>query len=199
MAYFTLKLQSKKVFSRLLNDNQLVVPSHVFDEIRVAHAAAAAVVFILFDHSSQTFEGYALLRSVLSESETHTPRVSQVEAVAVRRATVQFAQVAHVRDEIGLRGRSISTVRDGSRLGVPAARTVCRIIDKKAYNDDPIHYKDPPGIQVTLLSGIHPNVHVPPRSETDLLRMNFQEYLEAFSQRRAANESVPSLDNLVYR
>lgn len=176
-----------------------MVPYHLFGEIQLAHATMAMVVVILFDSSSHEFEGYAIIDRVPSQSSTIKGGLLLVQASLIRRATVQYAQVSHIRDEYGLQGRPISSVRDGSRLGVPAGRVLCRFIDKKAFNDDPVHYRDQPNIRNNVIGGIHPNIYPPKRIETDVINMTFSEYLGDFYRRRKDGEPVPSLDHLVYR
>lgn len=199
VAYFALKIHSKKVFVSLQNDGKVSVPSQVIGEVQVAYATSAAVIFVFFDPYFQSFEGYASVQSIIP-SVAHTQSgMVPVGAIQIRRATVKFSQVMHIKDEYGLRGRSLSTVRDGSRLGISAGRVLCRLIDKKAYNEDPVHYRDPQNFRPNVISGGQPRVKVPSRNETDPLSMNFEQYLEDFARRRSNNDIVPCLDSLVYR
>ena len=199
VAYFTLKLHSKRVFVSLTNEGELLVPSQVFADLQVAHASCPAVILVFFDHPSQSFEGYALLRELPNYMSGINSGPIPVEATLVRRASVKFSQVVHIRDDQGLRGRPLSAVRDGSRLGISAGRVLCRSIDKKAYHDDPVHYRDVSNFTRNVIPGQQPKVPIPNRADTDILNMNFMEYLEDFARRKTGDESVPSLDSLVYR
>jgi hypothetical protein len=159
----------------------------------------AAVVITLFDSSLQSFEGYALLERFVFHTSIIKGGVVPVRASLIRRASVQYSEVSHIRDDYGLQGRPISSVRDGSRLGIHAGRVLCRFIDKKAFNDDPVHYRDQPNLGINIIPGIHPSIHPPNKLDTDFIDMTFPQYLEGFHRRRNQSEPVPSLDNVVYR
>ncbi len=199
VAYFALRMHTKKVFVSISNDKQLSIPNHVFLDVKLAHATSSAVVIVLFDQSSQSFEGYAMVESFKPFPSDTPPAVVPVRATLIRRACVKFSQVMHIRDDQGLRGRPISAVRDGSRLGISAGRVLCRLIDKKAYSEDPIHYRDIVDFTPNLVTGATPSVRIPPGPETDLLNLDFSQYLEEFARRRSSGEVVPSLDSIVYR
>jgi hypothetical protein len=199
VAYFALRINSKKIFAYLTGTHELIIPYHLYREIQIAHATMAAVVIILFDSSSHSFEGYALFERFVFQTSVSKAGVVPVKATLIRRATVQYSDVSHIRDDHGLQGRPISSVRDGSRLGIYAGRVLCRFIDKKAFHDDPVHYRDQPNLGTNIIPGIHPSIHPPNKSETDAVAMTFPQYLEEFHRRRNQCEPVPSLDNLVYR
>ena len=199
VVYFSSKIHSKKVFVSLTHDEELLVPGHVIHDLKVAYATSAAVIVVLFDYSTQSFEGYALIRSLPSFVDCNSSGMIPIAATLIRRASVKFSQVMHIKDDQGLRGRSLSAVRDGSKLGISAGRVLCRYIDKKAYSEDPVHYRDPQNFIPSIITGVQPHVRVPSRAETDLLNMDFSRYLEEYARRRSSTELVPSLDSLVYR
>ena len=199
MGYFTVKLHSKRVFVTLANEGQLLIPRQIFAEIQQAYATMAGVVLVFFDYSSQTFDGYALVIQATSPVSSDSSGMVLIRATLIRRAIVKFSQVTHVKDDHGLRGRPLSAVRDGSRLGTPAGRVLCRFIDKKAYSEDPVHYRDHPNFIPNLVAGAQPNVYIPTRADTDLLNHEYSQYLNEFAQRQTSGGFVPTLDNLVYR
>jgi hypothetical protein len=199
VAYFALRMHSKRVFVSLSNDKQLSIPNHVFPDVKLAHATSSAVVIVLFDQASQSFEGYAIVESFKPFPPDMPTGVVPVQATLLRRACVKFSQVMHIRDDQGLRGRPLSAVRDGSRLGISAGRVLCRLLDKKAYSEDSVHYRDIVDFTPNLVTGVTPSVRIPPGPETDLLTMDFSQYLEEFARRRSTGEMVPSLDSIVYR
>jgi hypothetical protein len=197
VAYFTLRLQSIRALSVIQSSGSMDVPGHILQELKLAYTRSSFVVLIFFIPSSQSFEGYSLVEGFESGANPNKFSIT-FQVSLVRRAQILFNQVSHIRDDFGLGGRPVSAARDGSKLGVPAGRVLCRSIDKRAYNNDPVHYKDKVYMPRIITETVFPNPLRPSNSETEFLKMDYEEYLQAFSRRRDEGEPVPSIDNIVH-
>ena len=199
-SYYVLKIPSIRCLSGIQNSGACAVPQYLEGELNLAMASSSFVVLIYSVVGSYSFDGYALCSGAVG----HTPGVavnyheyptnSRLVAAPiqfVRRGVVPFSQVSHIRDDQGLQGRSVSSAKEGMRLGLSAARALCRAIDKRAYRDDPIHYKDSVYQQRVLHASGFPTCLLPPRPETDFICMSYSEYVDWFNG-KGPNALVPS-------
>jgi len=143
--------------------------------------------------STQSFDAYALVGGVETQLAS-----SEVKVQLIRRAHIPFGQVSHIRDDMGLNGRPVSMARDGSRLGIPAGRVLCRAIDKRAFSNDPVHYKDQVYHPRLITATAYPSTIRPSKADSDFLVMDYKQYLEEFSKRRDKDETVPTIDQIVH-
>ena len=162
-------------------------------ELNVAFASSSQVVLIYSVMGSHTFDGYALLSNavgVIGETPFSPSDYSSslhqrpVLVKFVRRASIPFSQIAHIRDNAGLGGRPVASAKDGARLGISAGRTLCRSIDKRAYKDDPVYYVDSRFQVNSFPDSIGINTLRATQAETAFLTMSYQEYLDWYKTKR---------------
>ena len=174
-------------------------------DLNIALGCSSSVILIFSIMGSHTFDGYGVMRSSVGAIEDFSfipgeyPGNLHVRPTLVqflRKGTVPFSQIGHIRDDSGLGGRPVSTAKDGCKLGIAAGRTLCRSIDKRAYKDDPVHYTE---------SRINPQIFPeaftqhpsrPKDTELEFLNIDFDQYIERY-QARTPDDIFPSLKNIV--
>ena len=199
-SYFVFKVQSVRDLSTIQNTGIFHVPAHMKIELNTSLASSSFVVFIFSVVGTYTFDGYGLfIGTVDNKRDSNTggyaasSRFVTVCVQFIRRGLVPFSQVAHIRDQQVLQGRPISTAKDGMRVGISAARALCRGVDKIAYREDPIHYRDMKYTPRIMHSSKVPTQSTLSKQETDFLTMSHSEYLTYISNRTDASDLVPSL------
>ena len=208
VAYYVIKLPSVRFLSNIQNRNICGISPFLEIELNAAYAQSSFVVIIFSIMGTNTFDGYCIMRGVVGDSggnqfnTSDYPPGSNMRPLCVqliRRGTIGFNQVGHIRDDIGLQGRSVSTARDGVRLGPPSGRVLCRSIDKRAYKDDPIHYKDDKYVPRVISDSAYPSVMRCSKQETDFLIMDYEQYKQWYTDNMKEGDKTPSLDNIVFR
>ncbi len=195
------KLSTAKQLSSLQMSELIDFPPHLETLLNSAYSQSSFVVFVFSITISNSFDGYAVMKGPANQRGRHVDgrNATSCAVEVVRRANVPFADVSYIRDDIGLHGRPITTANSGSVLGPVAGRALCRLIDKRAYRDDPFHYKDTKQVkrvlnvdQNMLSSTIIPSLH-----ETSFLSINYSAYCEWYDNHEPS-ESVPSLHSLMF-
>lgn len=155
---------------------------------------------------THTFDGYAIVQTAIGNAQVTdftgtgyapglNPRPTKVQFI--RRGVIPFDQISHIRDNVGLQGRPVASAKDGMILGSAAGRAICRLIDKRAFKDDPIHYSDTKYVP-RLLPDIQPvTVLRVKREEAGFLSMNYAEYRQWYEQHEDQAAPAPTLSNLV--
>lgn len=200
-SYYVLKIPSNRALSSIQTNSVCAISSSLEQELNLAFAQSSFVILVFSVVGSFSFDGYAIMTGLTEPlrdryskfSDYHSSsRLSSIPVHFVRRGLVQFNQVVHIRDDQGLRGRPISSAKDGVRLGTSAARALCRGIDKRSYREDPIHYKDSIYHPRILHESKIPTRTILPKSDTNLLDVSYAEYVNWFND-RSVEEPVPSL------
>lgn len=196
-----LKLANVKQLSDIQTTEIVDIPHYIELLLNSAYSESAFVVFIFSVAPRNSFDGYAIMKGAVQNkgrfSEGRSTLSCGVEVV--RRATVAFNEVSYIRDDLGLHGRPITTANSGSVLGLVAARALCRLIDRRAYRDDPFHYRDTRLTRRVQSSEQHTvsATIIPPSQETALLQMDYAAYREWFAA-NGHTQSVPSLVSLKF-
>ena len=204
VTYYVFKVPSIRHLSNIQNRGVTGVSSYSEMELNMALAKSSHVVLIFSVIGTHTFDGYALMTWMVGDASgvdfnyrDYPPQVNirPLKVQLVRRGTIPFAQVSHIRDDMGLQGRPVSSAKDGIQLGVAAGRTLCRGIDKKAFKEDPVHYHDlrydPKVLPETSTKS---NMRVP-ADQLAFASMGYTDYVEWFN--RNPCQAAPSLSNIL--
>lgn len=204
VAYFVIKVPTPRHMKFIQERGICCVSSSSEMDLNVALACSSHVIFIFSIMGSHSFDGYGIMQGCVGEvgqpgfnpSDYYSPlHVRPVLVQLIRKGAVHFSQVGHIRDNTGLGGKGVSTAKDGVRLGIAAGRTLCRSIDKRAFKDDPVHYKDfrvtpdifpdSAGIQACAVR----------KPELGFLHMEYEQYLDWYNG-RGPEDPGPTLRNI---
>jgi hypothetical protein len=177
-------------------------------EINCSLSVTSFVVLIFSVIGTHTFDGYATVTGAVGEvadvpfnPADYPSNISfrPVKVQFIRRGVIPFQQVGHIRDDKGLQGRSVSTAKDGMKLGIAAGRALCRAIDKRAYKDDPIHYHDG-RYNPRVLPGSTGVSNMTVQKELRFFStMSYGEYVDWYRNHRQETDQVPSLAHIFRR
>ncbi len=208
VSYFVIRLPSRRHLALVQSSGLCGIPTQRVKDFNVAFATSSFVIIILsiMDGRSQTFEAYALMLSAVGDPTLASfdpvgyafgvnPKPVRVDVI--RRGLLSPHDVSYIRDNTGLNGRSVSFALDGQLLGIAAGRTLCRLIDKRAFNNDPTHYKDEK-YQARTCSESQPVsvIRSTPDQAQFFLSLNYQEYCYWFAN-ASDGHLRPAIENIV--
>jgi hypothetical protein len=182
------------------------VPQYSEKDFNIAVATSSFVVLIFSVVGTHTIDGYAIVQSAIGEAQVTdftgtgyapglNPRPTKVRFI--RRGVIPFDQISHIRDNVGLQGRPVASAKDGMLLGSAAGRAICRLIDKRAFKDDPIHYSDAKYVPRLLPDTQPVSVLRVKRDEAAFLGMTYDQYRQWYEQNEDKAAPAPTLSNLV--
>lgn len=201
-----MKIPSLRILSSIQSSGICGIPQYYEKDINVALATSSFVVLIFSVVGTHTFDGYAVVQSAVGETSGSgfsatgyapglNPRPTKVQFI--RRGVIPFDQIAHIRDNAGLQGRPVASAKDGMLLGIAAGRAICRLIDKRAFKDDPIHYSDAKYVPRLLPDSQPVSVLRVKREEAAFLTMSYDDYRQWYDQNKDQATPAPTLSNLV--
>ena len=206
VAYYVVKIPSVRHLSTFQNKGVAAVSAYSELELNMAFAQSSFVILIFSVIGTHTFDGYGMMTGAVGDvtdigsHQADYPSHSNTRPLRVRfirRGTIPFAQVGHIRDDLGLHGRSVSSAKDGARLGVPAGRALCRSIDKRAYKDDAVLYRDERYVPRVLSDSLVPAGLNVRKEDKAFASMTYAEYAAWYADSRIGGELAPSYRNIV--